>query len=138
MTADPPLWAAEYVRKWRGLLYLQAWAIKITLSPTPDGDTSGKTKACVEVYPDVFQAVITLSDQITASPDPYWEQTILHEMIHILFGRLQDFFDRSIWPLLHTGIDELAAVTLKRELEPLVELLAQILHEYEEAGNEDQ
>lgn len=57
-----PKWVTKYVSEWRERLYLHEWEVQTSLSPHPNEDGGGSTRACVSLYPDVRLAKIEFRD----------------------------------------------------------------------------
>ena len=138
-----PRWVADYMDKWRGLLHLQHWETRTSLSPHPDGDED--TKACVYLYPNVLTAEFTIRDDVPedlAATKPHeaedWQKTLIHELLHVFIGRITDFIEKDIWPELSPSARRIAEATLEREVEPVVELMAHILYQLEAKQDEQE
>ncbi|MCB8942563.1 MAG: hypothetical protein H6658_02185 [Ardenticatenaceae bacterium] len=137
-----PKWVVDYLDKWRGMLHLQSWKTETSLSPHPADDKWAR--ACVTVYPDVLTAVLTIRDDVpeditavSQQEATEWQQTVIHELIHVFMGRITDFIERDIWPELSPGAQRIAEATLRREVEPVVELMAHILHNMEKPDEQE-
>lgn len=130
---DVPAWAVACVEEWRGILHLDAWAIRLKLDANPNGEQD--TTAFVSIYPNIMTAHITIKDTIPQSLDGlpegearFWESVIIHELVHVFIGRITDFVEKDIWPELAPSAQRIASATFTREVEPVVELLASVLY----------
>ncbi|MCB0156446.1 MAG: hypothetical protein KDF65_16735 [Anaerolineae bacterium] len=134
MVESTPVWVMELVKRWRDLLLLHEWEINIKLAAIPCSDGAGYVRGCVNVYPDIMRADIQLNEDIAQAENDeergQWEVTIIHELLHVRMGRLSDFVERDLLPELSPSASNVASGTLRRELEPLVETLARILHRF--------
>lgn len=133
-----PAWALACVEEWRSILHLDAWAIRVATHPKPYDEQ--QTLAFVELYPNIMTAHITIRDSIPASldglPDDqarYWESALIHELVHVFIARITDFIEKDVMPELAPGAQRIALATLTREVEPVVELLANVLYELKRA-----
>lgn len=130
MTTDSnvPKWAMDYINEWRDILYLYEWRLRVNLSPHPDEDASGCTKASVRVWPAVLIAEIEIRDDIPDAPDAEWQKTLIHELLHIRWGRATDMVDNDFLPQLSPGARDIAEKAFEREIEPVIEIMAHVLH----------
>lgn len=140
MSDTMPEWAANYLPMWRDILLLGEWKIHVRLSanPNPNGDANPimPAKAATVVYYDILTARIELLDTIPKDPAAArpeeiadWQITIIHELLHIKFGRLMSYVDDVLIPALRTAEGkEMAAAGFIREYEPTIEGMARLLH----------
>lgn len=138
-----PKWVAKYISEWRERLYLHEWEVQTFLSATPSEDGTGAVRANVELYPDISLAWITFRDDIPIDPAKAeaedireWKRTILHELLHIRLARVTE-------PVLSDMVVDLAPSTamlaerwFRRSVEPTIDLLAQVLMELSEDGQD--
>lgn len=132
MSQPLPQWAADYLSKWQQRLLLQEWEIDARVAASPCEDGSGSTLACVRVQPNIFHADIEVLDQIPGDADEGsrdgWQRVLIHELLHIRIGRLTDHVERDLLPQLAPAARSVAGGVLEREVEPVVDILARILH----------
>lgn len=135
MSQPLPQWAADYLAAWQQRLLLQEWEIHALAVPSPSADGSGSTLACVRVQPDVWRADIEVLDTIPADDQEDgredWRQTLIHELLHIRLGRLTDHVERDLLPELSPSAQSIASGVFRREVEPVVDILARVLRDME-------
>jgi len=134
MTTDSnvPKWAMDYINEWRDILYLYEWRLRVNLTPHPDEDASGCTKASVRVWPGPIIAEIEIRDDIPESPTPdelkEWQITLIHELLHIRLGRITDMVDNHLITELVPAARDMMGKVFEREVEPIIEIMAHVLH----------
>lgn len=134
-----PDWITTYVAEWKQILYLHEWTIKTRLSPHPNGDSSGSTKAAVSIYPDILVADIEFRDDAperledcSEADAEEWRKTVIHELLHVKLGRVTELVSQDIIPELAGSAQEMAHKMLRREVEPFVETMSGILYRLKE------
>lgn len=118
-----PDWALAFLREWQVHLLLQAWQLRATI----DDDLGDETLAMTRVYPDIMEAHIDISPDISPEPTTTWQKVLLHELLHVVTGRPFDFIERDVFPELGEQARRLAMRTLTREVEPVIEALTYII-----------
>ena len=91
---DVPLWAEMYMREWLTKLNLNHWQVTLLVDRCPGGDVN--TLANVHIQPDINTAVITLRVDLEINDD--WHVAIIHEVLHIAHGRIDNFLERIVFP----------------------------------------
>lgn len=134
MADNVPEWASRYIRTWWERLLLHEWAIHVRLSPHPDEDGSGGTKAVVALFPDIRRANLEIRDDITADPDEEWQLTIIHELLHIRLGQMTNHVQETLLAELPPAARESHDRVFRSLVEPAVDLLAHTLRELEKEG----
>lgn len=131
-----PKWAVKEIRHWKELLLLHEWETQTQVVANPDEDGTGQTKAVVYLYPNVRIARIDLSDAIPkklSAVTPHvarsWRKTILHELLHVRFAGLTESVRDDILSELASAARAIADKWLVREVEPLIEIMSEILVE---------
>lgn len=136
MTNQFPTWASAYIDEWKARLFLCEWHITPALSPHPNEDASGNTRAVVSMSLLTRKATIDFLDQIVADtnllpPDPQllreWKKTIIHELLHLRFAVLEAVVRDDLATQLAPNAYGLVYSTWNREHETLTELLAETL-----------
>lgn len=138
MTKEFPQWATDYIAKWKDELYLYEWGIVTKLSPHPNEDTTGLTKACVSIYPNALQAEIEFRDDI---PDDLsdideieaddWKKTIIHELFHIRAGFVTEYIIQDVCPELGVMVGRIIETAFRGRVEPFIEIMTEVLYRLE-------
>ena len=120
-----PKWTADFVRDWQQKLLLQEWTIRLKYDAKL-GDIEYETvrAECVP-YIDIRVADITLDGSVSDEPTPEWEQTIIHELIHIRLAVITQSVVFDLIPLLGVEAQRVAQDTFRRNVEYSTEMIAQ-------------
>jgi hypothetical protein len=120
VSSSVPQWITEYIRQCQERLGLQAWNIKVTLTDIPNRHHNNSV-AITSTIAGSMSAYMRFKDDIAPDHDGY--VTITHEMLHLVFARLDWSMDagietlpkkhrRAVYqmynPHYETGIDHLA------------------------------
>lgn len=95
---DTPDWIEKYVAKWQKFLHLTQWRITSKMSLAP-GDSTSTAAVCSQVQNIAEAHLIFRAD---AEPGQYWEETILHEILHIAHGHV----DQAIYNVALLGMPQ--------------------------------
>ncbi|MCA9936207.1 MAG: hypothetical protein H6662_15545 [Ardenticatenaceae bacterium] len=120
-----PQWVHDYVKDWRDRLLLTPWKIRLRLQDIIDGDEN--ILAQVHLFQEVQTANITFRGDISPEPSDEWQQTILHELMHVRLAEVSEFVRDDIIPELGPTAERVAQAAFRRALEPAVEGLAHVL-----------
>lgn len=134
-----PPWITAYVADWKQRLLLCEWEISTVLSPHPNGDASGDTKAVVNISLHTRKALIefldTVPDDLTEVDSlaaDEWRKTIIHELLHIRFAPLEAVVRDDIAGQLSAAAREVAYSAFNREHESFIDIMAGVLLRQEE------
>lgn len=119
-----PDWINEQVAWWKVKLTLQEWEISIGLSANIENYNGIEANAEVTTYNDVRKAVINLANTVPAEYERDWEQTIVHELLHVKLSPYVDYVDGVAASLLPPQIVILIQNTFLHLVEPIVESLS--------------
>lgn len=120
-----PRWVHDYVKDWRDRLLLTPWKIRLRLETIIDGDET--ILAQVHLFQEVQTANIAFRGDISPEPSDEWQQTILHELMHVRLAEVSEFVRDDIIPELGPTAERVAQAAFRRALEPAVEGLAHVL-----------
>jgi hypothetical protein len=132
-----PEWVIDCITEWKSTLLLQEWTFETSLSPHPGGDGSGHTSAHITLWPDIRRAQLEIRDDIPDESTREWRKTIIHELVHVRLAGITELVNQELIPELPGNAQEIAAAVFRREVEPVVELLAGILLELSGDPNND-
>lgn len=88
----------EYVDKWVERLFLQGWIIHVTVSKIDD-----EPYANIAVNGLYREATITFFPHLFEQGDDIIEETVLHELVHIITDPLKDIWHKMANGTLVTG-----------------------------------
>lgn len=124
-----PAWVMEFISEWQAHLLLHAWQLRANIDEDLDAEPGQKTMATARAYPDIMEAYIDISPDISPEPTTTWQKVLLHELLHVVTARPFDFVERDLLPELGEQARRLAAKTMVREVEPVIEALTYIIWE---------
>jgi hypothetical protein len=119
-----PEWACDYIREWRGRLFLQQWEIRCDLARVVNGDEDVRGKC--QQYPDRNLAVLTFRDDLADTAE--WRNTIIHELLHVLHARIDHYTESAIIPEVAEASQQLASVGYRQHLESFIDMLTRTLY----------
>lgn len=124
---DTPDWVNQYVAKWKQKLHLTQWRItnKIALAP---GGRVDSLAICTQTQ-NVAEAHLTFRADIEDNQD--WQETILHEILHIAHGTV----DQAVWCTALDGVSDekksMGYQAYSDAMEKFIDQLSKLLWEME-------
>lgn len=115
-----PAWLTDKVSLWKERLRLGEWdiVIGIAFAPNSDPDCLGLT----EQFPNLNLARITFRADIEDNED--WDNTIVHELLHVKHSRVDHFLEGVIFPSLE---NVMATIAYRQHIESYTHSLAKVL-----------
>jgi hypothetical protein len=119
-----PQWLSDFANEWVERLGLSEWqiALKLALVPGDDPDSDGFTVQ----YPLTNQAVISLAAD--AEDDEYWRIVVIHELLHVAHGRIDQQVEAGVIQEMPAAVQGLAQRTYRNVIEPYTHALATALY----------
>jgi hypothetical protein len=93
---DTPDWIKQYVDKWVARLHLTQWRVRVVMALAP-GNSVYTAATCSQVQ-NIAEATLTFRADAEDTQD--WRETILHEVLHIAHGHV----DQVIYNVLLDGM----------------------------------
>lgn len=121
MNLAPPQWLLEKCEYWAGVLNLDGWRITVALTLVVDDDP--ELAGCAEWMAGNLWGRVTLRVDCVHDWSETWEKTLVHELLHIKHGRLDDFVRKAVFPQV-AAPDEFLKEVYSGELEPFIEGVA--------------
>lgn len=131
-----PEWVCPFVAEWKDRLLLYQWAVRLSIDDL-ERNAYARVRAEAHVYPDVMQAVINVSPDVSDEQTDEWARVLIHELLHVLLARPVDFVERDVFPELGEQARRIASATLTREIEPVIDQLSIVLWELHKLGLAD-
>lgn len=140
-----PQWVVDHITFWKARLLLHEWETQTMLDPDPGGDGDGDCRASVQLYPDYVTAVIKIRDDVPADLGAVdartaetWQRDVIHELAHIRLGKLTNLVEEEFLSEYGMNQRQIYLRAFRREVEPVVEILASILYSLAEEANRGQ
>ncbi len=131
----PPAWLTEYISLWMGRLGVQDWHVHVAVAtriveyPKADG--------LCETYPEINRADLSFLVGIEDCAEDRIK--VIHELLHVLHGRIDSTVERVVLPAIPEAAQEMAASAYRLVYESYIHQLAVSLWrlaEGEEEGND--
>jgi len=117
---EVPEWAVRHVSEWADRLEMTGWRICLSASHCP-GDTPD-CDGYAHIQADINKADITLHAGL--EDDEYGEQVIVHELLHVVHGRIDHYLQDALWPQLPDAACDLADNTYRQLSESYIHAMA--------------
>lgn len=99
-------WIRERVVYWREKLFLEHWTITVRDALCVERDPD--CVASARVYSAYNNAILTFRGDASPDGEKDWEETIIHEMLHVAHGRIDAVIQDVIIPQLPTQSQDIA------------------------------
>lgn len=117
---DVPGYVREWLDYWHEALRLWDWEIRLYIALNlADSETC---RGLTEVWSDVSMGRIGLRADIENTEE--WEQTFVHEMLHVKHGRVDDMVYRGLAPYVGGVPNDMIERVYKSTLEPYIDSMA--------------
>lgn len=126
MDLAPPQWLLDKCEFWVGVLRLDRWKIGVALALVVDGDP--ELAGCAEWDSSIHWGRVTLRVDCVHEWSEQWEATLVHELLHIKHGRVDDFFHKVVCPQV-AAADSMLQAMYRSEIEPFIDHLSWALVE---------
>lgn len=103
--------ATELFEKWRKILHLEAWDIRLQWCVRGRDMNIVDALGCTSYRHASHQAIVQMLDPVDFENDLFqydYEKTLVHELLHLKFADLDDSGDPLRDKLTHQMIDDLA------------------------------
>ncbi len=117
-----PAWLEAKMNFWIDKLAMWEWAIKLRLEMVVLNDEGYHGAA--QVLGDTSTGRIAIRADVEDTEE--WEITLVHELLHIKHGRIDDVIYRVFRPQMDIP-DDMVESVYKRALEPYIESMAKAL-----------
>ena len=119
-----PEWLQAKCAAWQDRLHMGEWDVTLRLALTLDNNED--CKGLCEQYQDINLGRITLRADVEDNRE--WEQTLVHELLHIKHSRVDAVIDRVLEPQLNASTAIIQTV-YRLAMEPFIESMAKSLVE---------
>lgn len=123
-----PKWLESYIDLWYQRLELNEWRVKYHLSLDPNHDSS-LSYAAIIVDPQLNEALLSFRVDIKDTPGS--RRDVIHELIHVKHGRVDEVVNQVIIEQLPEGQRDLAKRAYKAAYESFVHGVADSFFELE-------
>jgi hypothetical protein len=124
---DVPDWLHNKIRKWYDALNLYEWRLRTRMALTVNGDEdvlASCTQQC-----NINTASLTF--RADAEDDEKWERVALHELLHVLHARTDQYVEEVLLPQLPEGMREMSRTAYHNVVEAYTDQLTHIVYELE-------
>lgn len=119
-----PEWVENYIKAWSERLGINYKYLHISLAMAVQDDTD--VRACAQVQPDINTASLIFRADIENTPE--WRRTIIHELLHVVHGRLDHFTENALIPQVAESSQNFAIVAYRQYMESFIDGMADTLY----------
>ena len=124
---DTPDWITEYVNNWMRRLHLSQWRVRIVMALAP-GNSTYTAATCSQVQ---NFAEATLTFRADAEDNQDWRETVLHEILHIYHGQVDQVIYNTILDGVPQPEKDKSYQTYCDAMEKFVDGLSKVLYKLE-------